>query len=78
MVTCFLLSVEGIRDTIKKDGPEILLAGQGFHRAVVNQFAAVLQAGKSQMLPDEIDWIEVVGNWGLPFPKVKGCQPELF
>lgn len=78
MVTSFLLSVEPVREKITKEGPEILFASDGFHHAFVKQFAAVLYAGNCQMNPDEIDWIEVVGNWGLPFPKVKGCQPELF
>ena len=78
IVTQFLLSVEPVRDKIAKDGPEILFASDGFHKAFAAQFAAVLRAGNCQMTPDEIDWIEVVGNWGLPFPKVKGCQPELF
>lgn len=78
MVTGFLQSVDTIRDKIAKDGPEILFASDGFHQAFIEQFNAVLRAGNCQMTIDEINWIEVVGNWGLPFPKTKGCNPDLF
>ena len=84
MITKFLLSIESIRDLIEgtpargglvkaRDGlgPEILFCPDG--AAVRQQIAVVLQA--TQMRANEIDYIEVVGNWGLPWPK--GREPKV-
>ena len=89
MITKFLLSIEAIRDLIEGTpargstypkgfgvparegtGPEILFCPGG--AAARKQIAVVLQA--TQMRADEIDYIEVVGNWGLPWPK--GREPK--
>lgn len=80
-ITHFLLSIEPIRDTIdgtpargdivparEGQGPEILLA------AHVRQGWAPLLA-HTQVNPDEIDWIEVVSNWRMPWPK--GQEPKV-
>lgn len=77
MITKFLLSIEPIRDLIegtgKRDGlgPEILFCPGG--AAVRKQIGVVLEA--TQMRASEIDYIEVVGNWGLPWPK--GREPKV-
>ena len=84
MITNFLLSIEPIRDLIEGTpargprlaipgkGPEILFGPEGVH--VKKQVAVILT--HTQMRESEIDWIEVVGNWGLPWPK--GREPGNF
>ena len=80
MITFFLLSIEPIRDIIEGTpargslvparpgkGPEILLA------AHIRQGWAHLLS-HTQLRPDEINWVEVVGNWYLPWPK--GHEPQ--
>ena len=32
-------------------------------------FASVLRVGLSDADPKDIDWLEVIANWALPFPK---------
>ncbi len=68
MITHFLLSIEPIANTIEKRGPEILFGGD-FIKVVRPLIANIL--AHTQMTEAEIDWIEVVGNWGLPWPKGK-------
>lgn len=34
-------------------------------------FASILAAGQADANPDEIDWMEIVANWHLPFPKLR-------
>ncbi len=44
-------------------------------------FAQLMAVGKSDAKPDEIDWLEVIANWELPFPdetKPTQGQGELF
>jgi hypothetical protein len=78
------LSVEVIRDTIegtpargnlvparKGKGPEILLAEH-----IRNGWAPLL--AHTQVKPEEIDWIEVVGNWYMPWPKGREPKPSEF
>lgn len=77
MITKFLLSIEPIRDTIEGTprrpgkGPEVLFSGD-FLKTIRPVIAGVL--AHTQMPEDQIDWIEVVGNWGMPFPKNQGPQ----
>lgn len=52
-------------------GPEILFGPEG--SAVRKQIAVILT--HTQMRADEIDYIEVVGNWYLPWPE--GREPKL-
>ncbi len=52
-------------------GPEILFVPDG--QPVRDQIAVILK--HTQMRADEIDYIEVVGNWGLPWPKGREPQP---
>lgn len=82
VITNFLLCIEPINELINGTpargpllareglGPEILFTPEGSH--VRKQVARVLEF--SQMRETQIDWIEVVGNWGLPWPK--GLEPK--
>ncbi len=36
---------------------------------VQRQFTAIMSAGKADARPNEIDWLEVIANWSLPFPR---------
>ena len=39
---------------------------------IQQQFAGMMKAGNSDANPDEIDWLEIIWNWDLPFKdKVK-------
>ncbi len=86
MITKFLLSIEPIRDLIEGTpargdlvkarpgrGPEILFGLEG---VAAKKHAVVLT--HTQMRESEIDWIEVVGNWGLPWPKGREPKPGNF
>lgn len=84
MITKFLLSLEPVRDVIEGTpqrgseasgvivparpgkGPEVLFDGPYLNtlRPVI---AGVL--AHTQLLEGDIDWIEVVGNWGMPWPR---------
>lgn len=88
MITQFLLSIAPIRDTIEGTpargdivpdregrGPEIFLNEPWRDKTLRPILQAVL--GHTQLPEDAIDWIEVVGNWGLPWPKNK-APGELF
>ena len=86
IVTWFILSIEPMRMVIEGTpqrgsaeaglivparpglGPECLL---GEH--IQKTWAPVL--APTQIRPDEINWINVVSNWGLPFPKNRQPQP---
>ena len=70
-VTEWFLSVEPLCDIIKRDGIEGLKLPH-----VQQQFAAVMRAGFAQATPDQIDWLEVVANWDLPFPKKKSRKSK--
>jgi hypothetical protein len=37
---------------------------------VQEQFGAMVAAGNGQVDPKHIDWLEVIANWELPFPKI--------
>lgn len=39
---------------------------------VQEQFRRVLEVGMSQAQYDDIDWVEVIRNWDMPFQKIKG------
>lgn len=85
MITHFLLGIEAIRDSIEGSparggvvpareglGPEIFLNSQWREKVLRPILKGVL--AHTQMPEDSINWIEVVGNWGLPWPK--GKNPE--
>lgn len=80
MVTKFLLSIEGIAILINGDthhaakGPEILLGPEG--QAARSCVASILT--HTQMRESEVDWINVVGNWALPWPKGRGPKFDNF
>lgn len=88
MITQFLLSIAPIADLINGSpargdivpareglGPEIFLNEPWREKTLRPILQAVL--GHTQMPEDAIDWIEVVGNWGLDWPKNK-APGELF
>lgn len=50
-------------------GKEMLLAPH-----VQQQFARLLEAGKADALPSEINWQRVYENWDLPFPTKKSSR----
>jgi hypothetical protein len=61
----FLYSVEHIKRMIDEKR-ELLLWG-----ASQQQFAVLMQAGRADAKPEEINWQSVHDNWELPFPKAK-------
>jgi hypothetical protein len=67
--TEFLQGLAVVNDRSPKDKP----FDPGCFRLphVQAQFAVVLVAGNSDARPDEIDWLEIMANWDLPFPKPK-------
>lgn len=84
MITKFLLSIEAVRNVIEGTpergelvksrpglGPEIFL-GDYRTKTLKPILDAIL--AHTQMREDEINWIEVVGNWGMPWPKGRGPQ----
>ena len=38
---------------------------------IQTHFAAILLTGKADARPEEIDWLKVIANWNLPFPKMR-------
>lgn len=85
MITKFLLSIEPIKDSIEGTparggtvaarpglGPEIFLDGPWRENVLRPVLRGVL--AHTQMREDQINWIEVVGNWGLPWPKNRKLQ----
>ena len=84
-ITKFLLSIEPLvmlfegtpaRGNIPARpgrGPEIFLDGSWREQALRPVMRGVV--AHTQLPESAINWIEVVGNWGLPWPKGKG--PEL-
>ena len=90
VVTNFLLSVESIAELINGHprrgshagglivpgraglGPEIFLNRAWRERAFGPQMQAICRY--TQLDAKRINWIEVVGNWGLPWPK--GHKPQ--
>jgi len=73
MITRFLLGIEPIRDTIEGLGPEIFLDIVWREKVLRPVMQGVL--AYTQMPEDAIDWIEVVRNWEMPWPK--GRKPNL-
>lgn len=79
MITKFLLSIEPIADTIngtpRRDGlgPEIFL-NEGWRERTLRPVMRSILA-HTQLPEDSINWIEVVGNWRLPWPK--GREPQI-
>lgn len=89
MITRFLLGIEAVRDCINgrrevvidgrvvmraepARGPEILFGGD-YIRVIRPVIADILR--HTQLPETSIDWIEVVGNWGMPWPK--GREPKV-
>lgn len=79
MITLFLLGIEPIRDIIEGSpwrkglGPEIFLDAQWREKVLRPVMKSVLSF--TQLPEDKIDWIEVVGNWFMPWPK--GRDPRI-
>lgn len=68
--TSFLMSLDVISSSgrgAKPFDPECLRLPH-----IQEQFIAVMAAGKADARPDEIDWLEVIANWHLPFPEKRG------
>jgi len=42
---------------------------------IQKQFTEILRVGHAQVTPEEIDWLEVVANWDLPFDR-KTIRPR--
>ncbi len=42
---------------------------------IQEQFTAILRVGCAQVVPEQIDWLEVVANWDLPFDR-KTIKPR--
>lgn len=83
MIEKFLLSVEPIRAMFEgtgqkgpMHGPEIFLNKTWRNEVLAPVLTAVLL--HTQMPADSINWINVVSNWGMPFPKTKRRSPDLF
>lgn len=78
MITKFLLSIEVLRSQIegtsKREGlgPEIFFNSEWMNTTFRPIMARIL--AHTQMREASINWIEVVGNWGLPWPK--GHEPH--
>ena len=78
MITKFLFSIEVLRIQIEGNGkrhglgPEIFFNAEWMNRTFRPVMAGILV--HTQMREDSINWIEVVGNWGLPWPK--GHEPQ--
>ncbi len=83
MITKFLLGIEPIRDLIEGTpargnlvaaregkGPEIFLNSPWREQVLRPVLRGVL--AHTQLPENAINWIEVVGNWGLPWPKGRG------
>ena len=66
-VADFMRSTPVLADIIERNGVQGLR-----HWTVQAQFAAVMKAGGAQVVPDQIDWLEVIANWELPWPKPRG------
>jgi len=91
IVTKFLLSIESIAEFINGApargskragliirersgvGPEIFLDRDWRHKTFGPHVVLIL--AHTQLPPEQIDWIEVVGNWGLPWPKGREPKP---
>ncbi len=68
--TAFLYGIEHIKATI--DGKREMLLWQPMQA----QFASLMQAGKADAKPEEINWQAVHEHWDLPFPTAKrGSKP---
>lgn len=68
--TDFLKNTEPLGMLIERGGPEMLRLGH-----IQEQFGQIMVAGGADVNPPEIDWDEVIANWGLPFeekPRGKG------
>lgn len=82
MITRFFLGIEVLRDIIEGTpargdlvaarpglGPEIFLNAEWREKTLRPVMCGLL--AHTQMPEDCINWIEVVGNWGMPWPKGK-------
>ena len=69
-VTQFLLcdDLEALRIGLLKNGIRTLK-----NPAIQNQFAKILEVGRSELQADTINWDTVIDQWDLPFPK--GYKP---
>lgn len=86
MITRFLLGIEGLRNLIEGTpprgnlvaarpglGPEIFLDATWRNQTLRPVMRALL--AHTQMPEDAINWIEVVSNWGMPWPKGREPKP---
>lgn len=80
MVEKFLLSVEPIRSMFQgteqrpaRIGPEIFLDQTRRENLILPVLGRVLS--HTQLPVDSINWINVVSNWGMPWPK--GREPGM-
>ncbi len=88
MITKFLRSIEPISTLIdgcpprgeqperKGLGPEIFL-NAAWHEQILRPVLKRVLA-HTQLPEDAINWIEVCGNWGLPWPKNQAPKTDLF
>lgn len=82
MITKFLLSIEPIRETIDGTakmpgkGPEIFLDAPWRETVLRPVMQSIL--AHTQLPEDAINWLEVVSNWGMPFPAGLHPEPDLF
>lgn len=65
-MTAFIRSVDTLMYGIEKNGLAMLRDPR-----VQAGFEGVMQAGKADAEPDEIDWERVIATWDLPFPRVR-------
>lgn len=72
MIDHFFGSIEVLKMIIAKLGPEIFLNAEWREKTLRPVMRGLL--AHTQMPEDSINWIEVVGNWGMPWPK--GHEPK--
>jgi len=72
MIEHFFGSIEVLKLTIAKLGPEIFLNAEWREKTLRPVMRGLL--AHTQMPEDSINWIEVVGNWGMTWPK--GHEPK--
>jgi len=67
VVTQFFMEFPPFQIGVKEHGLKQVL---GF-KPMRDQFVLVLQAGNSELKPEEIDWAIIEQNWELPFPPAR-------
>ena len=61
-------------DLLKTDSPKDVTKALLLPH-VQQQFSEILRVGFAQVRPEDIDWLEVVANWDLPFDR-KTIRPR--